>query len=86
MSQMGRVIKAVNSLFRQRDEQILAEKRDPTLFAAVVVFKAAIDDFERREKEKILNNNKRNDVGRVQLIEQGTRKIDAVEKVNSPRN
>lgn len=52
MSQMGKVIKEVNSLFRQRDEQLMAQRRDPELFSAAKTFKAAIDDFERRHKEK----------------------------------
>lgn len=52
MSQMGRVIRAVNKLFRQRDEQALAYQRDPILFQAVRIFKHAIDDFEQRAKEK----------------------------------
>lgn len=52
MSQMGKVIKEVNSLFRQRDEQLMAQQRDMTLFEAAKQFKAAIDDFEVRNKEK----------------------------------
>lgn len=52
MSQMGCVIRAVNKLFRQRDEQALAHQKDPILFQAAKDFKAAIDNFEQRFKEK----------------------------------
>lgn len=52
MSQMGCVIRAVNKLFKQRDEQALAYQKDPLLFRAAKTFKVAIDDFEQRFKEK----------------------------------
>lgn len=55
MSQMGRVIQAVNKLFRQRDEIALAYQRYPPLFHAAKAFKVAIDDFEQRVKEKKKN-------------------------------
>lgn len=53
MSQMGRVIRAVNQLFRQRDEQLLAYQKDTTLFYAARDFKTAIECFEKRHREKL---------------------------------
>ena len=52
MSLMGKVIRAVNRLFNDRGEQILAEEKDPQLFKAAGEFKAAIDKFEGRVKNE----------------------------------
>jgi len=81
---MGVVIKAVRRLFNSRGEMLHAKERDETLFNAAREFNQAIDDFENREKQRIAKNNKKHDEGRVQQIEQNIRKIDTVEKVNSP--
>lgn len=52
MSLMGKVIRAVNKLFNDRGEQVLAEEKDPQLFAAAGEFKKAIDKFEERVKNE----------------------------------
>src|SRR4030067_1610865 len=49
MSQMDNAIEAIKLLFSQRDEQMVAFKRDEALFKAAIACNRAIADSEKRE-------------------------------------
>lgn len=83
MSQMDNAIEAIKLLFSQRDEQMLAFKRDEALFKAAIAFNCAIVDSEKREVIRLEEVGKKGAEERTHL-KQNEPGIVAVATKNRP--